>query len=159
MKLKKNFFWLVFVSLFFSTNTDAKNEKKSKTSPNKATTYPAVPKLQNDEYAVFINDKYRIFKTKTYEELELDSSCFKNSIPNCEAYKLSQLKTKGPVLKHESMNNFAAVHCADINGKNLIALDKDRNEYNFCLFKDGSMVNAWSMYLKHNPVPVIKATE
>ncbi len=120
-----------------------------------AAPHPAVPALKSDEYAVFTDEAYKIFKTKKYEEFELDMSCFKKAKPDCVAYTMAQVKPKKPVFKHESINNIAAIHCADISGKNLIALDSKKREYNFCLFKDGSMLNSWSAYFKYNPVPVI----
>lgn len=157
---KQHFHILFLLTLTLAITTQAKTKKEEEEKKSKpAVSHPSVPKLKSDEYAVFIEDKYRIFKTKKYEELEFDTSCFKGSKPDCDAYKFSQVRPINPPPKHEAMNNFAAIACENITGRNMIALDKDRNEYNFCLFKDGSMVNSWSMYFKYNPVPVIKASE
>lgn len=156
MRIKKHSYArnviLFFFSFIFCTVAYAKKTESAKTQPK----HPSVPALKTGEYAVFIEDAYKIFKTKTHEEFELETSCFKKDKPQCDAYTFAQVKPKNITLKHEALNNFAAIHCADITGKNLIALDANRNEFNFCLFKDGSMVNSWSVYFKYNPVPVIK---
>ena len=142
---------LVFCTIFF-TVAYAKKPETTKAQLKR----PAVPELKTDEYAVFIDEAYKIFKTKTHEEFELETSCFKKDKPECDAYTFAQVKPKNITLKHQGLNNFAAIHCADITGRNLIALDADRKEYNFCFFKDGAMVNSWSVYFKHRPVQVIK---
>lgn len=110
------------------------------------------PALNKDEYAIFIKNKYIKFKTKKYEGLELDMSCFTKSIkPVCKAYEFSQIRPKNLKIKNEAMNNFAALTCESVFGSNLLALDFQRNDYNFCRFDDGSMVNSWSLFYKHFP--------
>lgn len=109
------------------------------------------PSLSSDEYAIFIKDKYLKFKIKKFQGLELDLSCFKGKIPKCEAYEFSQIKPKSLMMKNEAFNNMAAIFCEAVHGRNLLALDKNRNEYNFCRFPDDSMVNSWSLYYKHFP--------
>jgi uncharacterized protein len=114
------------------------------------------PALKADEYAIFLDDSYKIFKTKKFQKLELALNCFKKDKPVCNAYEHSGIKPKNLSLKHESMNNMAAVHCEAVGGRNLIALDSKNNQFNFCWFYDGSMVNSWSMYYKHNPSEIIR---
>ncbi len=142
---------IVFCSISF-TLAYAKKPETTKEQRK----YTAIPKLKTGEYAVFIDEAYKIFKTKIHEEFELETSCFKKDKPECDAYTFAQVKLKNVNIKHEALNNFAAIHCANITGKNLIAFDADRKEYNFCFFKDGSMVNSWSVYFKYRPVPEIK---
>lgn len=106
------------------------------------------PKINPGEYAIFIDGSYEVFKTKKFENLELDLKCFKNGMPSCEAYSFSQMKPTSSDLEKNKINNFAAAHCHAIYGINLIALDHKKNEFNFCRFKDGSMVNSWSVFMK-----------
>lgn len=120
------------------------------------TTAPIVPKIKKGEYAILLDDNYQVFTTTTYQKLELSKSCFKTAKPKCMAYSVSLEKAHPVKLKNSDANNFAAHNCANVGGKNLIALDHERNEYNFCRFSDGSMVTAWSMYYKTNPAPVVK---
>lgn len=124
-------------------------------SPIQAPAHAKIPPLKKGEYAVFITDAYVIFKTQKIENLELDTKCFKNNKPQCEAYAMAKIKPKD-IESLGGATNLAAVNCENMNGRNMIAVDMDRNEYNFCRYKDGSMVNSWSMYKYHNPVPVIK---
>ena len=151
---------IIIVTTFFSLQfayavTPVKKTDSKKTIQNAATQDVEVviepPPLANDEYAIFIEDKYIKFKTKKFQDLELDLSCFKGKGPKCEAYEFSQIKPKSLIMKNEAFNNMAAIFCEAVHGRNLLALDRKRNEYNFCRFHDDSMVNSWSLYYKHFP--------
>lgn len=125
---------------------------EQKNAASSADPFPKVPSFKDNEYAIFIEDSYRIFKTKKFETLELTESCFaKSSQPQCEAYEFAQIKPKNLAVKVPGMNNTSAIHCEAIGGRNLLALDNKNNHYNFCRFGDGSMVNSWSMNYKHFP--------
>lgn len=106
------------------------------------------PKIKLDEYAIFVDGRYEVFKTKKFEDLELDLKCFKDGIPKCEAYAFSQMKPTNADLEKNKINNFVAAHCHAIYGLNLIALNYKKDEFNFCRFKDGSMVSSWSVFMK-----------
>lgn len=130
------------------------NGKKSAiASPSQ---FPEPPKFKDDEYAIFIEDAYQVFKTKKFEKLELSESCFKSAKPKCQAYEFAQIKPKDLSIKAPGMNNKSAIHCEAVGGRNLLALDNKNNQYNFCRFADGSMVNSWSMNYKHFPQNAIK---
>lgn len=142
-------FLLTFLILPF---TFAQTEPKPMAKPN----FPEVPKLKAGEYAVFVEKAYIVFKTKEVNALEYDMSCFKaGANPTCEAATAANDKAE---TKSKRENNFhpAALFCEARGGKNLIAFDHKKDEYNFCRFKDNSMVNSWAMYLKHNPKKIIK---
>lgn len=158
MKCINCFFRIV---LFISLNFQFANADEKKTigaiadiaNPTKLTEdiLPVPPPLAKDEYAIFIVDKYIKFKTKKFKNLEFDLSCFKSAKPDCEALKFSEVTPKNLMLKRESMNNMGAIFCEAVHGRNLLALDNKKNEYNFCRFHDGSMVNSWSLYYSHFP--------
>lgn len=119
--------------------------------------FAKMPNLKESEYAVFVEDKYEIFTTEKVEELELDSNCAKKKPPTCLAFLARERGGKGPVApKHPGLNNPAALFCEAQEGRNLIAMNFKKQEFNFCRFKDGSMVNSWSLYLKKNPIPVAR---
>ena len=126
------------------------------TSDKNKSDFPVPPTFKNDEYAIFLDDSYKIFKTKNFEYLELTDSCFKKSKPSCMAYEFSQIKPKKLEMKAPGVNNMSAIHCEEVGGRNLLALDNRHNQYNFCRFDDGSMVNSWSMHYKHFPNTTVR---
>lgn len=130
------------------TTKPAETKSDSKIQP-----FPTPPKVAKGEYAIFLDDEYKIFKTKTVQDIELATDCFKKDKPDCLAYHISQQKPPPLKFIDETINNLAAVNCADLGGKNLIAFDYEHKEYNFCRFTDGSMADSWSMYFKYHPVP------
>ena len=156
-----------FAAQVRTTRLLAANESVKKSIPTKQVSakseetkskdqFPSPPQIKDDEYAIFIEDAYQVFKTKNFEKLELSESCFKNAKPKCEAYEFAQIKPKDLSIKVPGLNNKSAIHCEAIGGRNLLALDNKNNQYNFCRFGDGSMVNSWSMNYKHFPQNVIK---
>jgi putative hemolysin len=118
----------------------------------KQTEHPKPPQLKSDEYALFLTDKYIVFKTKKTDQLEFDLSCYKKNKLDCLAFEISKNKIKNVQIENPGMNNMAALYCAKAEGRNLLALDHRRNEKDFCRFSDNSMVSSWSLYLKFNPV-------
>lgn len=152
------------VILFFFGNLTLANTVKSVTTTSQdqsqAVVHPVAPKVKKGEYALFLKDNYIVFKTqKTTEGFELDLSCFSNSKskkPDCMAYTYAKMKAENVEIPHPAMNNRAAFHCSKMQGRNLLAMDHQRNEIDFCRFADNSMVSSWSMYMYHNPLPVRK---
>lgn len=151
---------LLILQISFSAHADqASKPTRKRTTANAGSkkkapvdTFPKPPIFKDNEYAIFIEDAYRVFKTKQYEKLELSDNCFKASPkPNCQAYEFAQIKPKDLSIKVPGLNNISAIHCESIGGRNLLALDNKNNQYNFCRFSDGSMVNSWSMNYKHFP--------
>lgn len=136
--------------------SDSTKQVSAKSDNATMNQFPEPPKFKDDEYAIFIEDSYKVFKTKKYEKLELTEGCFKGTKPKCEAYEFSQIKPKDLSIKAPGMNNKSAIHCEAVGGRNLLALDNKNNQYNFCRFADGSMVNSWSMNYKHFPQNLIK---
>lgn len=153
MKTKTTTLSLLLLNFLILPFAFAQNEEAKPTGkPN----FPQVPKLNAGEYAVFVEKAYIIFKTKDVNELEFDITCFKaGKTPACEAATAASITTP-PKYKNENLFHPAAQFCEARGGKNLIVLDSKKDEYNFCRFKDNSMVNSWAMYLKHNPKKIIK---
>lgn len=161
-------FCLLFLSLqnIFAANQNVNASAKSKlnsttnvseqSNMTPKDTFPKPPSFKDDEYAIFIDESYQVFKTKKFEKLELSASCFKGSKPHCQAYEFAQIKPKDLSIKVPGLNNKSAIHCEAVGGRNLLALDNRNNQYNFCRFSDGSMVNSWSMNYKHFPQNVVR---
>ncbi len=120
------------------------------TESKKENSYPVVPKLKTGEYALFLNDKYTIFKTQKTDGLELDLSCYKKNKPECQAFAVSKNRIEDVQIKKTAMNNMAALHCAKVSGQNVIAIDSRQNEKDFCRFSDNSMVSSWSLYFQNS---------
>jgi putative hemolysin len=153
MKTKTTTLSLLLINFLILPFAFAQTEEaKPMAQPN----FPPVPKLNKGEYAVFVEKAYIVFKTKEANELEFDISCFKNGkTPACEAATAAN-NTTPPKYKRENLFHPAALFCEARGGRNLIAIDHKKDEFNFCRFKDNSMVNSWAMYLKHNPKKIIK---
>lgn len=158
-----------FSTILYSQILSAKTEvqqkqinasEKSNSKQVQSTVIP-VPKtddLKPNEFYIFMDGKYEKLVTKTYKEARFAPDCFKGQTPKCMAFDIFE-KAKNNSSDSSNKNplpNFAAQFCIDQGGANLIALGKNRNEYNFCQFADKSMVNSWDLYLKYNPVKVIK---
>jgi len=105
-----------------------------------------VPKLEKDQYALFLDEKYEVFKTEKKDGLEFKEGCLKDK--NCQALKASQGKTT-TAAKSPSFHP-AATFCKARGGRSLVATNSQRDEFNFCRFSDGSMVTSWSLYNKLN---------
>lgn len=140
IKMKSVILLLVLSSTFaFAVNKDAK-----------------VPKLKSGEVAVFVNEKYQIQTFKNYDSLEINSTCFKQNKPQCQAFTKAQVKPVPPKPKDDLIYNPAAINCANMGGKAVVGITDTKSEVDLCLFKDGSTVKSWGAFYKHFPKQVIK---
>lgn len=76
-------------------------------------------------------------------------------VANCKNKKCQALLSlkKKPVkskIKNPVSGNPSSTHCWDMGGKPRILKDKKNNEIDYCLFKDGSMIDGWDLYYSHN---------
>lgn len=111
--------------------------------------------IKTNEFAVFIDKQYTIVKTKKFDGLLINAEC--STSKPCEALSAVK-KTKVPLSKgpHPALQHPAAHHCADLGGKNLIAINANGEDENLCRFGDSSYINSWDLYYKHFPKTVIK---
>ncbi len=115
-----------------------------------------VPKLANAEFAVFDGTKYRKFSTFIAYGLKLSSECKPKKGPIiCKAFEASTKKIE-KIISPASQMNPASILCNQLGGKNLIALNNAREEFNYCEFEDRSMANSWSLYYKFYPKNIMK---
>lgn len=108
------------------------------------------------EFKMSENKKYVEIKTRELEGLQLTTDCFKSAKPKCDSLaattkKIAMSDSKIPLTGHP-----AARLCLDYDGLNRILISKDKDQYDFCLFKDGSMINAWDLYYHFNQKPMIQ---
>nr|BFD57967.1 hypothetical protein CKG001_00740 [Bdellovibrio sp. CKG001] len=95
---------------------------------------------------------------KTYKPLQviekdgvtISKSCLKSGKMKCQAWDaVLNKKALTPTPGVGVVGNPAARYCHDYNANNLIVLDAKKNEYDYCVFSDGSMIDSWSLYYKH----------
>lgn len=113
-----------------------------------------LPKIQDGEFAVFDGTQYRKFKVFDSDGLTFSTDC-KLSAMKCKAVEVAQKKNT-KIENPEHGISPASQLCSLVDGKNLIAFNSKKEEYNFCEFEDHSLVNSWSLYYKFFPKTAIK---
>lgn len=96
-------------------------------------------------------------KTKKYDDLKVvkiknvwvTESCAKKT--NCEALMALTKKAPQAVSTNGLAGNPGSAYCMQKGGVARILKDTKNSEYDYCLFKDGSMVDSWNMYSAHYP--------
>jgi putative hemolysin len=94
-------------------------------------------------------------KEKKYKEMSLQKKegamMSANCLKTCDA--LSALKKKAADPSREGINvvgNPAGTYCRAYNAKNIIFSDSKKREYDYCVFLDGSAIDAWDLYNRHH---------
>jgi len=100
----------------------------------------------------FNNEKYEQIKMTEIQKAQFSASCLKNGKPSCEAWKVFSGKPKVETKSKVPLaGDPAAKYCWDVGSKNRILKSSDNKQYDYCVFADGSMVDAWDLYYKHFP--------
>ncbi len=105
---------------------------------------------------VWKDDKYVQVVIKEHAGLHLSDTCLKKSPVVCEAFSATKVATKPSLAKTGTAGHPASRYCHDKNGSVRILISEDNKQYDYCLFKDGSMVDSWDLYYKHFPKQEIK---
>ncbi|KHD88728.1 MAG: hypothetical protein OM95_08000 [Bdellovibrio sp. ArHS] len=108
---------------------------------------PAKPKLKPGQYAVFMNETYRVVESVTKDQLVISKNCGSS----CLAINALKKKEALPRAPHSAMQNPAAQYCKAVGGTNLIAINSNGAEENLCTFSDNSFVNSWDLFYKRFP--------
>lgn len=103
----------------------------------------------------FDGKSYQTLQVREFQQLKLSVNCFKTETPQCEAWAAAQKKADRKKLPQALAGNPAARYCLDAGGENIIA-KSEGSELDYCRFKDGSMIEAWGLYEKFNPISVKK---
>ena len=102
----------------------------------------------------FVNNKYTNVNIVQVGDLKVNELC--RNLSNCKAIAIAKGK---PIQAKESTGstffNASSSYCWDVGAKARILKDAKNNEYDFCVFSDGSMIDAWNLYSKHYPVKSI----
>lgn len=100
----------------------------------------------------FENEKYKDIKITDYQKAHLNSECIKSGRPQCQAWSTFSGKTKDLTKADTPLaGNPAAHYCWDVGAKNRILKAADGKQYDYCVFADSSMIDAWDLYYKHFP--------
>ena len=89
--------------------------------------------------------------SKKVELIKIDGIYFSKNCEEktCEAFKsLSKkvdFKIQSKIRRHP-----ASLTCFNLGGKNILLRDEKKNEWDFCIFKDQSMINSWALHKKVN---------
>lgn len=100
-----------------------------------------------EEYRIYDKDlkKYMTVKMIDYKGRLVSDNCQKKSKMDCLALNPKATKKEKnsnvPLLGHP-----ASDYCTQLNGKNRILFDIKNDQYDFCLFEDGSMTESWGLY-------------
>lgn len=93
--------------------------------------------------------KYQIVKTFDVEGVTISQGCKVKGKMSCEAWS-AVINKRAPASSSGVLGNPAAKYCGEYNAFNRIFLDAKGREFDFCVFKDNSSIDAWSLYYKHH---------
>lgn len=94
-------------------------------------------------------NQYENINIVSYQGFKISENCLENQPPKCEAWIALQEKVTPQNSATPYIGNPAARYCFDHNANNQVLFDKQKKEFDYCMFKDGSAVSAWDLYNKH----------
>ncbi|KYG60755.1 hypothetical protein AZI85_12250 [Bdellovibrio bacteriovorus] len=94
-------------------------------------------------------NKYEIIKIVTKDGFKISSNCLKSGKLDCLAWKAAKGSLKTPQVG-PLIGNPAAKYCSVFDANNRILKDEKAREYDYCVFPDGSMIDAWTLYNGHH---------
>lgn len=103
-----------------------------------------------ESYTMSLPNKKLKIETTSISGVEVSATCFikKGKTHPCEAYSALKKVVKAKNSDVPLAGHPAAFYCGSAGGLNRILKDSKNNEYDFCEFKDGSMINSWHLYKK-----------
>lgn len=90
--------------------------------------------------------KYVDVGIQTVDEMQFSKECFKGKVPKCDAYTATKRKVTPREPQTEVIGHPAVRYCHDKGGIARILISSDNKQYDYCRFKDGSMIDAWDLY-------------
>lgn len=103
------------------------------------------------------NGKKVAVKVLAVESVNVNEVCEKDK--TCKALKIFKGKSFTGKLKNVIQGNYAGTYCKLVSGSVLILIDKDGSQYEYCEFKDKSMIDAWALYNTHSKTTKAKKGE
>ncbi|MEN0060262.1 MAG: DUF333 domain-containing protein [Bdellovibrio sp.] len=103
----------------------------------------------NTKMKYYINNAYTTIEIQKQGKVRVDAVCSKK-LSKCTALQVANGK-RFPASPHKGplFGNPASSYCWDVGGKSRILKDEKNNQYDYCVFNDGSMVDAWDLYSVH----------
>lgn len=100
-----------------------------------------------ETYEMNLPKKKVKLEIQKYEEVHLSESCLqKNKKPTCDAYAALTKKIKETHPNIPLAGHPAATFCGSAGGVNRILTKPNTTQYDFCEFKDKSMIDSWDLY-------------
>jgi putative hemolysin len=99
-------------------------------------------------YQIYKDSKKVDIKTRTYKGLHLTADCFKGDIPKCDAFSATKKAVTPSKSATDSVGNPAARYCNDKNGVSRILITAKNEQFDYCAFNDGSMIDSWDLFNK-----------
>ncbi len=98
------------------------------------------------EFALDTGEKIIKYNIVKVNNISVDDKCAKD-IQKCMAYKAVKKKAKIPAKSETAtlIGHPASKKCLNKGGAPLVLTDKLNNEYDFCIFKDKTLVNSWDI--------------
>lgn len=94
-------------------------------------------------------NQYTTINIVNYQGFKISENCLQNQPPKCEAWIALQEKVAPQTSANPYIGNPAARYCFEHNSNNQVLFDKQKKEYDYCMFRDGSAISAWDLYNKH----------
>jgi putative hemolysin len=104
--------------------------------------------------SLYNGKSYDKIQVTQIEKLWVNDICVKNK--KCQALETAKTKKEMPVNNTGLAGNPASTYCLANKGVPRILKDEKRQEYDYCIFKDGSLVDSWDLYSKHYSPPAVK---
>lgn len=109
-------------------------------------------RLSSFELQLFSKEKnkYETVALVDYQGVKISKSCLKSSQMQCQAWGAVLKKVEKQAPPSRVAGNPAARYCLANNANNRILVDSQKHEFDYCVFSDGSMIDAWTLFNKHH---------
>jgi putative hemolysin len=106
---------------------------------------------QPDSLMTYEDNKQVSITIKVHDGIHYSGDCLKTTKIKCDAFEATKSKVTASSPKSGTVGHPAARYCHDKGGANRILTSKENKQYDYCIFKDGSLVDSWELFYKHYP--------
>jgi putative hemolysin len=100
---------------------------------------------------VYEGKAYVDVQVQEYDHMQMTKDCFKGKTPACDAFSATKKKVTPREPQTDMIGHPAVRYCHDKGGVARILISADNKQYDYCKFKDGSMIDSWHLYYHHFP--------
>lgn len=103
------------------------------------------------DFSLMVENGVKDVKTQTIDGAMFSQGCAQKDCLAWKTYQSPKMvnlqeELKKGLKKKNEYGHPASKFCSLQEGKNLILRDEKNRQYDFCQFKDGSMVESWGLY-------------